>query len=116
MNNRMKIEGHAAVISFDPELNRFRGGFTGLNGGADFYGESVEALRKEGAASLNVFLEVCKERGIEPYGSFSGQLVVQVPANLHARVTEATNAAGLGLNQWVRRALEHEVGVQLAGE
>nr|VFK55764.1 MAG: hypothetical protein BECKTUN1418D_GA0071000_10375 [Candidatus Kentron sp. TUN] len=35
MNNNMKIEDHIALISFDPELNRFRGEFTGLNGGAD---------------------------------------------------------------------------------
>nr|VFK02242.1 MAG: Predicted nuclease of the RNAse H fold, HicB family [Candidatus Kentron sp. LFY] len=114
MNNSMKIEDHIAVISFDPELNRFRGEFTGLNGGADFYAESVEELKKEGATSLKTFLEVCKERGIEPYGklpnqSFSSQFSVPVPANLHARVTEAANAAGLSLNQWVRQALEHEV-------
>ena len=37
----------------------FRGEFTGLNGGADFYADSVEALRKEGQISLNIFLEEC---------------------------------------------------------
>ena len=112
MINTMKIEGHTAVISFDPELNQFRGEFTGLNGGSDFYAESVEALRKEGAISLKTFLEVCQERGIEPYKSFTGEFLVQVPANLHARVTEAANAAGLSLNQWVQEVLEHEVHTQ----
>lgn len=109
MNNAMKIEGHTAVISFDPELNQFRGDFLGLNGAADFYAVSVEALRKEGAVSLETFLAVCKERGLEPYKSFSGKFVVRVPANLHARVTEAANAAGVSLNQWVQQALEREV-------
>lgn len=66
MNKVMNIEGHTAVISFDPELNQFRGEFTGLNGGADFRASSVEALRKEGVRSLRTFLAVCKERGIEP--------------------------------------------------
>lgn len=109
MINIMKIEGHTAVISFDPELNQFRGEFTGLNGGADFYADSVETLRKEGATSLKTFLEVCKERGIEPYRSFTGEFLVQVPANLHQRVAEAANAAGISLNQWVQQVLEHEV-------
>lgn len=111
MINVMNVEGHTAVISFDPELGQFRGEFTGLNGGADFYASSVEALRKEGARSLKTFLAVCKERGIEPYKNFSGKFVVRVPTGLHARVTEAANAAGVSLNQWVQQALERQVRV-----
>jgi predicted HicB family RNase H-like nuclease len=109
MNNVMNIQGQKAVISFDPDLNRFRGEFTGLNGGADFYASSVEALRKEGVRSLKTFLAVCEERGIEPYKNFSGKFVVRVPPNLHARVTEAASAAGVSLNQWVQQTLEREV-------
>lgn len=111
MNNVMSIEGHTAVISFDPDLGQFRGEFTGLNGGADFYANSVDALRKEGARSLKTFLAVCKERGLEPYKNFSGKFVVRVPASLHARVTEAANAAGVSLNQWVQQALEREAHI-----
>lgn len=108
MNNVMNIDGHTAVITFDPDLNQFRGEFTGLNGGADFYASSVEALRKEGARSLKTFLAVCRERGVEPYKTFSGKFMVRVPATLHARVTEAADAAGISLNQWVQKALERE--------
>ncbi len=108
MNNIINIKGHTAVISFDPDLNQFRGEFTGLNGGADFYAGGVDALRKEGARSLKTFLAVCPERRIEPYKNFSGKFVVHVPASLHARVTEAANAAGMSLNQWVQQTLERE--------
>lgn len=108
MNNVMNIKGHTAVISFDPDLAQFRGEFTGLNGGADFYANSVEALRKEGARSLKTFLAVCKERGVEPYKSFSGKFVLRIPPSLHARVTEAAHASGVSLNQWVQQALERE--------
>lgn len=109
MNNIMQINGHKAIISYDPDLNQFRGEFTGLNGGADFYAGSVEALKLEGEQSLQIFLAVCKERGIEPFKNFSGKFVVRVPTGLHARVTEAANAAGISLNQWVQKALEREV-------
>ncbi len=109
MINAMNINGQTAVITFDPDLNQFRGEFTSLNGGADFYASSVEALRKEGVRSLKTFLAVCRERGIEPYKAFSGKFVVRVPTSLHARVTEAANAAGVSLNQWVQQALEREV-------
>jgi predicted HicB family RNase H-like nuclease len=109
MNNIMQIEGHKAIISYDPDLNQFRGEFTGLNGGADFYAGSVKALKAEGTQSLHAFLATCKERGIEPYKNFSGKFVVRVPAGLHARITEAANASGVSLNQWVQNALEHEI-------
>ena len=110
MINTMKIQGHTAVISFDPELGRFRGEFVGLNGGADFYAESVEALRKEGKRSLETFLEVCRERGIEPQRKFSGKFVVRLPGPLHERVASAASAAGVSLNEWVRQALAREFG------
>jgi predicted HicB family RNase H-like nuclease len=109
VNNIMEIAGHRAIISFDPDLNQFRGEFVGLNGGADFYAKSVEALRKEGSRSLKTFLSVCEERNIEPYRSFSGKFVVRVPSSLHARVYEAASAAGVSINQWVQEALEREV-------
>jgi len=64
MNNVLKIDGHTAVISFDPDIEMFRGEFIGLNGGADFYADSVEELKKEGSISLSVFLDECKKDGI----------------------------------------------------
>ncbi|MER3633117.1 MAG: toxin-antitoxin system HicB family antitoxin, partial [Blastocatellia bacterium] len=42
----MKFGEYDAVISFDPEIQMFRGEFSGLNGGADFYADSIENLRK----------------------------------------------------------------------
>ena len=66
MNNTMTIKGYTAVISFDPDTAQFRGEFTGLNGGAEFYGASVAALRKEGTRSLQTFLDVCAKHDIEP--------------------------------------------------
>ena len=33
----MKIDGYRAVIKYDPEIERFRGGLVGLNGGVDYF-------------------------------------------------------------------------------
>ena len=108
MNNQMTINGHIAVISFVPDVGLFRGEFVGLNGGADFYADSVEGLHKEGEASLKVFLQVCQEQGVEPYKNFSGKFITRVPASLHERIVAAAPAAGMSLNQWVQTALERE--------
>ncbi len=62
----MGINGYRAVIQFDPDIDMFRGEFVGLNGGADFCAPDVTGLRKEGATSLKVFLDMCEEDGVEP--------------------------------------------------
>jgi len=54
MQNTMTIDGHKAVITFDPEMQMFRGEFLGLNGGADFYAKDVKGLLREGKISLRV--------------------------------------------------------------
>ena len=67
MNNVMTFEdGYKAVIAYDPEIEMFRGEFVGLNGAADFYASDLEGLKREGKISLEVFLEVCAEKGIAP--------------------------------------------------
>ncbi|EJF1946168.1 type II toxin-antitoxin system HicB family antitoxin [Salmonella enterica] len=71
MINTLKIDGQQVVITFDPEIEMFRGEFIGLNGGADFYTYSVGELKREGAESLRIFLDECRKDGIEPYKSYS---------------------------------------------
>lgn len=107
--NTLDIDGHKAVVLFDPEVGMFRGEFLGLNGGADFYADSVEGLRREGAISLQAFLDTCRERGIEPYRSFSGKFNVRIPGPLHAEAVQTAAARGVSLNDLVREALTHEL-------
>lgn len=108
MKNAMTIDGYRAVIQFDPEIEMFRGEFVNLNGGADFYAADIEGLKREGAASLKEFLEVCAEEGIEPVKEFSGKFNVRVPPALHADLVVAATAEGKSLNQWVVEALGRE--------
>ena len=99
--NTMEINGYQAVISFDPEINMFRGEFVGINGGADFYASSVDDLRKEGELSLKAFLDMCAEDGVEPRKRFSGKFNLRVPPALHERLAAQAAAHGKSINAWV---------------
>ena len=66
MKNMMEISGYQALIQFDPDIDMFRDEFVGLNGGADFYVRDIAGLKAEGEASLKVFLDMCREDGVEP--------------------------------------------------
>lgn len=106
MINTMKIDGHQAVIVFDPEIDLFRGEFIGLNGGSDFYASDVQGLHREGAISLAVFLKTCSEKGIEPFKNFSGKFVLRVDPEIHAAAALAAAAHGKSLNQWAAEVLK----------
>ena len=77
MINQMTINGVKAVITYDSDIDLFRGEFVGLNGGADFYAADAEGLRCEGAISLKVFMDACQEDGVEPFKTFSGKSLNQ---------------------------------------
>lgn len=111
MMNVMEIQGHKTVITYDPDIALFRGEFVDLNGSADFYAADVEGLKREGEISLKVFLDVCREKGIEPRKAFSGKFNVRIPEHLHADIVSAAMAQGKSLNQWITEALSREVGV-----
>ena len=61
MMNTIEIDGYRAVISYDPDIEMFRGEFVGLNGRADFYAKDAENLKKESAISFKVYLDICAE-------------------------------------------------------
>ncbi|MBS3668917.1 type II toxin-antitoxin system HicB family antitoxin [Vreelandella boliviensis] len=109
MNNTMIIDGYRAVIQYDIDIEMFRGEFTGLNGGADFYADSVAKLREEGKISLRTFLDECHQRGIKPTKTYSGKFQVRLPEDLHKHAVDAATAKGQSLNQFVATAIEHEL-------
>ena len=107
--NVMDFGDFRAVIQYDPEFEMFRGEFTGLNGGADFYAKDIDGLRKEGETSLKVFFEMCEEDGVEPRKEYSGKFNLRVSPELHAEITTRAAAEGKSLNQWVADMLNESV-------
>ncbi len=107
--NAMEINGYRAIIQYDPDIEMFRGEFIGLNGGADFYAKDIEGLRHEGEISLKVFLNMCKEEGVEPRKEYSGKFNLRVPPEVHAELAARAAAAGKSLNQWITDMLDQSI-------
>ncbi len=108
--NIMTVGEYRAKIEFDEELDLFRGEILGLNGGADFYGKNPKELRAEFKKSLEVFLEVCKEKGIEPRRQFSGKFNLRISPELHEQLAIAAQAEGKSINAVAQEALRVRVG------
>jgi predicted HicB family RNase H-like nuclease len=101
--NVMNINGYSAKIEYDPELDMFRGEILG------FYGKNPKELRAEFKKSLEVFLEVCKEKGIEPRRHFSGKFNLRISPELHEQLAIAAQAEGKSINALAQEALQDRV-------
>jgi predicted HicB family RNase H-like nuclease len=106
VKNTIDIDGHKAVLAFDPDIGMLRGEFLGLSGGADFYARSVDELIVEGRKSLEEFLAICREKGVEPFRTFSGKFNVRLDPRVHETAVVAAAASGKSLNEWVAETLE----------
>jgi predicted HicB family RNase H-like nuclease len=107
--NIMTVDGYQAKIEYDEELDLFRGEILGLSGGADFYGKTPKALRTEFKKSLQIFLEVCQEKGIEPRRHFSGKFNLRIPPELHEKLAIEAQAQGKSINTLAQEALQERV-------
>ena len=105
----MIVDGYQAKIEYDPDLDQFRGEILGLNGGADFYGKNPKELRSEFKKSLQTFLEVCAEKGIEPRRSYSGKFNLRISPELHERLAIVAEAEGKSINLIAQEALQKRV-------
>ena len=109
MKNVMKFGEYEAVISYDPDIQMFRGEFVGLNGGADFYADSIKKLRREGKTSLRVFLEYAAEKNIPPKKQLSGKLVLRLDPKVHKKYKLLAKAKNVSLNQLLNETLEKAI-------
>ncbi|MBI3373954.1 MAG: type II toxin-antitoxin system HicB family antitoxin [Betaproteobacteria bacterium] len=107
--NMMTLDGYSAKIEYNAELDMFRGEVLGLTGGADFYGKNPKELRAEFKKSLQVFRDVCREKGIEPRRNFSGKFNLRIPPELHEKLAIAAQAEGKSINTLAQEALRQRV-------
>ena len=107
--NLMNVDGYHARIEYDDETDQFRGEILGLSGGADFYGSSPKELRREFKKSLDVFLDVCKEQGIDPRRHYSGKFNLRIPPELHEKLAMTAEAQVKSLNSLVQESLQRSV-------
>lgn len=107
--NTMSLEGYQAKIEYNAEMDMFRGEILGLSGGADFYGRNPKELRAEFKKSLHVFLEVCREKGIEPRRHYSGKFNLRISPELHEQLAIVAQAEGKSINTLAQEALQRVV-------
>jgi len=107
--NLMHVGGHHANTDSEEKTDYFREEILLFSGGADFHGSSPDELRREFKKSLDVFLEVCKEQGIEPCRHYSDKFNLRIAPELHEKLAMAAETQELSLNTLAQQALQRSV-------
>lgn len=101
----MKFGEYTALISYDADIELFRGEFLSLNGGADFYAKDIQGLQEEGQKSLDTYLQLCEEKGIEPKKHYSGELNLKISPELHEKIAILANTRHKSLDIFLNEVL-----------
>ena len=108
----MKHGQYVAKIDFDEDESMLAGQVINTRDVITFYGASVEGLRREFEASIKIYEQACRERGLAPEKPYSGNLRLRLDPDLHRRADAAATERGRSLNAFIADA----VGRQLAGQ
>jgi len=109
-SNIIEIKGQPASVTFEGDINAFRGTFLNVNGYCDFVATSIEALLREGESALDEWLEDCKEEGVAPFREEEEQkrLTLRVPMRIDSRLTLEAKHHAVSKNQLIVDILERE--------
>lgn len=74
-----------------------------------YEGNSIDELRKDFEEGVDSYLEGCKAEGVMPVKPYSGKLNLRMPSELHARIAAYAAGAGTTINEFINRAIRHEL-------
>ncbi len=111
----MMYKGFAGVVEYDDEARVFSGEVINTRTVITFQGTTVDEVEKEFHASVDDYLEWCKEDGVEPEKPYSEKFNVRLSPLFHSQVAVAAKKVGLSLNSFVEKSLHDEINsMQLA--
>ena len=109
-SNIITIKGQPAAVTFEADINAFRGKFLNVNGYCDFVATSIEALYREGESALD-----WEKDGIAPFREEEEQkrLTLRVPHHIDSRLTIVARQHSISKNQLIVDVLEREFSAQM---
>jgi predicted HicB family RNase H-like nuclease len=109
MNSLMNYKGFAARIEFSADDNVFVGQLIGIDDIVMFEAETVDELKTAFEEAVDFHIEVCKKTDKKAKKTYSGELLFNLPAELHARIAEAAANKGVSINEFGKEVFESAI-------
>jgi len=107
MKDILKYKNYTSAVHFDSENKILYGKIIGINDLVLFEGRSVNDLISAFQASVDDYLETCKELGKEPDKVYKGNFNVRVSSSIHSNIAKIAEKRGMKINTVAKKALDY---------
>ncbi len=102
----LKYKGYLGTVEYSEEDNCLFGKAIGMNKNLISYeGKTVEELKADFEAGIDLYLESCQERGVKPQKPYSGSINIRIPSELHSQLALKAQITGRSINAIIKDLL-----------
>ena len=104
-----EYKGYLGSAEIDLTDNILHGKLMFIKDIVTYAAHSPQALKTAFEEAVEDYLTTCEKLNRAPQKSYSGQLMLRVPPEIHAAVAMAAQASGKSINQWAAEAFARAV-------
>jgi predicted HicB family RNase H-like nuclease len=102
----MKYKGYLGKVEYDEHEKLLHGRVVNTRDVITFMGRTVEETQRALEDSVEVYLEVCKEKGVSPEKPYSGNLLVRIDLATHAKLIATAADEDTSVNELAKQAID----------
>jgi len=108
--SNLKHKGYTGSVEYSKEDDCLFGKVLGLGKTLISYeGNTLQELKSDFVSGVEQYLEHCEKQGVTPEKSFTENLNIRVPSEIHGKAVLKAKAQGITLNAFVRSAIEEKL-------
>ena len=105
----LKYKDYSGTVEYSENDNCLFGKVIGMNKNIISYeGKTVEELKTDFEAGIDLYLESCQERGVKPQKPYSGSLNIRIPSELHSQLALKAQMTGRSINAIIKDLLANQ--------
>ena len=112
MSNTMEYKGYIGSVEFSEADGVFFGKVMGIRALISYEGTTAKELIDDFHGSVDDYLALCEENGIEPEKAYKGSFNVRVSPDLHRQAVAYAAAHQMTLNSFVESAMRNTLASQ----
>lgn len=105
----LKYKGYYGTVEYSTEDKVLQGKIVGINDLVTYESEHASDIEKEFKASVDDYIETCKQLGKEPNKAYSGTFNVRLKPTLHKEAVRIAEINHINLNELVSSAVAYIV-------
>ena len=105
----LKYKGYSGTVEYSEEDNCLFGKAIGMNKNLISYeGKTIEELKADFEAGIDLYLESCHKRGVKPQKPYSGSINIRIPSELHGQLALKAQLTGRSINAIIKDLLTNQ--------